>query len=252
MAKLRLQTGRVLEVATRIEQSILAQRLAPGDLLPPERRLAEELGVSRSVVREALKRLQSVGLVVCRQGSGTRVAAPGGDHLQTGFELLIRHGACSLRDLAAVRLPLETAIASLAAENRTQEHLDELAASQRLLGDGARPLKLLVEADVRFHAVLAEATGNPIFAIVLSPIQKLLVQSRRRTLHRFGAKVAYLHHEQILSAVLTRDPLAASQAMRLHLEANLQHAAEMDEDPTEIEPDLPDEGGSPSASQKKG
>ena len=217
---------RVTQTAQRLEQDILSGKLAPGDLLPPEREMCAEMGVSRSVVREALGRLASLGLVRSVHGSGTRVEAPSGKLVATGYQLLLRRGEVRLPDVAAVRLPLETAIAAEAARRREEGHLGRLEEAQAALANPRGALESHVKADLAFHAVLAEATGNPLFAMVLTPIQELLIETRRRTLGRHGAAVAHEHHARILDAVRAGDPAAAEAAMRMHLETNYQHLSE--------------------------
>ena len=201
--------------------------LAVGDYLPAERTLCEQLGVSRSVVREALGRLTSLGLVESRQGSGTRVASPSGREISAGYERLMRRSEASLEDLAVVRLPLETTIAALAAINRSPSHLKKLEDTQRILGNPRRSLAAHVKADGEFHATLAEATGNRILPLVLTPIHDLLIESRLRTLQRYGAALAYSHHENILNAVREQDPDGAVLGMRDHLTVNSRHLQEL-------------------------
>jgi GntR family transcriptional repressor for pyruvate dehydrogenase complex len=214
---------RVSEVVRHLEQRILSGQLAPGDKVPPERELSVALGVSRSVVREAIGRLASMGLVRSVHGSGTRVEAPNGRPITAGYQRLLRRGEFDLAHLAEVRLPLETAIAALAAQHRTDEHLNRLSAAQKALSNARAGLDAHVRADLEFHAVLAEASSNPLFGIVLAPIQELLIESRRRTLGRHGSALAHRHHAAILAAVEARDAAAAARAMRAHLEANFQH-----------------------------
>jgi GntR family transcriptional repressor for pyruvate dehydrogenase complex len=221
----------VLQLAGQLEQDILSGRLAPGDLLPSERELKAQMGVSRSVVREALHRLASLGLVQSVHGSGTRVAPPTSRQITVGYQRLITLAEWRVEHLAAVRLPLETAIAALAASHRSDEHLERLARTQKVLANARRTLEAHVKADVEFHAVLAEASGNPLFPIVLAPLQELLIESRRRTLGRWGAEIAFRHHGRILAAVEAGDAAAAAQAMREHLEANLEHAEELGRGP---------------------
>jgi DNA-binding FadR family transcriptional regulator len=217
---------RVNEVVRHLEQTIVSGKLAPGDLLPSERDISAALGVSRSVVREALGRLASLGLVRSVHGSGTRVEAPSSRPISAGYRRLLQQGELDLTHLAEVRLPLETAIAAQAALHRTAEHLERLAQTQGVLGDARASLEEQVRADLEFHALLAEASGNPLFGIVLAPIQELLIESRRRTLGRHGARLAQEHHAAILEAVRAGDAQAAREAMRLHLQVNVRHLAE--------------------------
>jgi len=222
---------RVAEITAHLEQLILSGKLKPDDRLPPERDLAEQWNVSRSVVREAIGRLAGVGLVRSRQGSGTRIGSPDGSHQLLNYQWLLKQGILRLEHLSTARLPLETTIAALAAEHRTPEHLERLAVEQRTLANEKASLKAHVEADMAFHSILAEATGNPIFQIILAPIQELLIESRRRTLGKYGAKLAHDHHAKILAAVDRQDAGAARKAMHDHIAANSQHLADLAKKP---------------------
>ena len=221
---------RVDAVVAELEKMILKEGLEPGDRLPTERDLSSQLDVSRSVVREGIKRLQSLGRVVSLQGSGTRVASPSGEQVAAGYRWLFQHADLRLEHLAAVRIPLETTIAALAAEHRTNAHLVRLEQAQLRLSDESRSLKSAVEADANFHAILAEATGNPIFQMILGPIQELLFESRRRTISRYGAMLGYNHHQRILAAVRAQQPQQAYQAMADHLQINATQLAELNAD----------------------
>jgi len=222
-ANLMSRTDHVTKVASRLEEAILSGELAPGDYLPSEREISAQMDVSRSVVREALGRLASLGLVRSVHGSGTRVEEPSSRPVTVGYQRLLRRTDLRIQDLAAVRLPLETTIAALAAARRTEADLDALRATQKVLGNPRRSLEAHVRADLDFHAVLARATGNPLFQVVLAPIQELLIESRRQTLGRYGAEIAFRHHARILTAVEAGDAGAAEQAMREHIQANFQH-----------------------------
>jgi GntR family transcriptional repressor for pyruvate dehydrogenase complex len=225
------RTDHVSQVADQLERAILSGEFAAGDLLPSERELSARLGVSRSVVREALGRLGSLGLVRSIHGSGTRVEAPNDRPVTLGYQRLLHRPDFRLEHLAEVRLPLETTIAALAAAKRTAEHLDRLKEAQKILGNPRRSLEVHVRADLDFHATLAEATGNPFFQTVLAPIQQLLIESRRRTLGRYGSEIAHRHHARILAAVEAGDAPAASAAMRKHIEANFRHLHQVGGEP---------------------
>lgn len=214
---------RVSELVEHFEQLILSGKLAPGDQLPAERAISLDMDVSRSVVREAISRLASLGLVRSVHGSGTRVEAPSGRPITQGYQRLLRQGEVELSQLAQVRLPLETTIAGLAARHRSPELLARLERTQQDLGQVRASLEDHVRADLEFHALLAEASGNPFFGLVLAPIQELLIESRRRTLGRHGARLALEHHAAILDAVKRGDEPGAVEAMRRHLEVNVQH-----------------------------
>jgi DNA-binding FadR family transcriptional regulator len=217
---------RVSQVVERLERAILSGEWAPGAQLPSERQICAQLGVSRSVVREALGRLASLGLVRSVHGSGTRVEAPDGRQVRLGYQRLLRRADVRLEHLAGVRLPLEVSLAALAAAHRTADDLARLEGAQKALANPRASLEAHVRADLDFHAALADASGNPLFVVVLAPIQELLIESRRRTLGRHGAELAHAHHARILAAVAAGDPDGAARAMRQHLEVNLRHLAE--------------------------
>lgn len=217
------RTDLVSDLVERIEKQILTGELAAGEALPSECDLSSQLGVSRSVVREALGKLAGQGMIRSVHGSGTWVEPPSGKSIRTGIQQLIQRTNLRLEKLAEVRLPLETAIAELAAQMRTEEHLEKLEATQLVLGDPERELADHVQADLEFHSTLAEATSNPIFGLMLAPIQELLIQSRTRTLGIHGADLAFRHHAEILAAVWISSVAAAGDAMKRHIQANWEH-----------------------------
>lgn len=218
------------EISRQLERAIVEGEYLPGQRLPPERLLSSQFQASRSVIREALGRLASLGLVESRQGSGTRVTPPNGRQVALGYERLLREVPERLADLAAVRITLETSIASLAAQHRRPEHLRELERLQQILHQPRKSLAAHVKADGDFHSTLAEAAGNPFFSLVLAPIHDLLTESRLQTLRRFGASIAWQHHQRILDAIRAQDPDEAARAMEEHLTVNSRHLSEIDEE----------------------
>ena len=225
----KIVVDRVSELTRSLERSIVAGDYTVGQLLPPERAMSVQFGVSRSVVREALGRLASLGLVESRHGSGTRVVPPNGKQIALGYERMLRESPGGLAQLAEVRLALESAIAAEAARQRTPGHLARLERQQAILRQPRRSLAAHVRADCEFHAVLAEATGNPFYPLVLEPIQDRLTESRLQTLRKFGAAIAHQHHERILSAVRAQDAAEASRAMEEHLQVNSRHLRDLEE-----------------------
>jgi GntR family transcriptional regulator, transcriptional repressor for pyruvate dehydrogenase complex len=223
----RSRVDHVSRIAGELERAILAGEFSPGDRLPSEREISARSRVSRSVVREAIGRLSGLGLVRSVRGSGTRVEAPDGRLVTVGYRQLIDRADVPLENLAEVRLPLETAIAALAARTRDDEHLARLDAAQTVLGDDGRSLEEQVEADLEFHATLAEATGNQLFQLILAPIRRLLIESRRRTIAGRGSDVAHRQHQIILDAVRAQDSPRAAESMRDHIESSLRHLREL-------------------------
>lgn len=207
----------VAQVSDRLRGEIVAGALSPGTTLPSEGSLAETLAVSRTVIREAMRSLRSQGLIVMSQGARPRVAAP--DHRPTvdSLDLLLRRSSISLLQLTEVRRPLESTIAGRAAARATDAQVTALRSAIVDL-ERATNLEGRVEADVRFHELLAEATGNPVFSVLLKTLGGLLGDSRRRTIRVAGVEPALIGHREILAAVERRDAAAAEEAMRRHLD----------------------------------
>lgn len=223
-SELSVGDDRVAHVAKYLEGRILSGEFSPGDLLPAERELSTELGVSRSVVREALGQLASLGLIQRRQGSGTRVAAPSKAPVLLGFQRLIRAGTIDLNDLTVARLPLEIAMVRLAAANRDDAQLDRLDQQQTILEDNSNDVETHLQADISFHAILAEASGNPMFGMLLEPIQHLRHEPYRQHYDLHELHRAHAEHAAILEAVRAQNPDLAESAMRKHLAKFIEEA----------------------------
>jgi GntR family transcriptional repressor for pyruvate dehydrogenase complex len=222
-----LHIDRVAQIISQLERSIRSGEFIPGDRLPSEREFSARLGVSRSVIREAFGCLAGQGLVKSYRGSGTRVEPPNSRPVTAGLHRLLGEADHRLEDLCAVRAVLEPPIAALAAIHRTEEHLARMEKTQAIHRNPRRSLKTYVQADMDFHATLAEACGNPIFMIILEPVQELLRESRRQTIGHYGLMFISEPHDRILGAVRARDPENASRAMREHIEIATTQIAEL-------------------------
>ncbi|MFM7041162.1 MAG: FadR/GntR family transcriptional regulator [Planctomycetaceae bacterium] len=205
------------QVVTHLRARILAGDHAVGVSLPSEGDLAESFGVSRTVIREAMRSLRAQGLVVMSQGSRPRVAEVDARPTVESLALLLARSRTTLLGLTEVRRPLETEIARLAATRATAEQIAALCDANVEL-EHATTLEQRVAADVRFHDRLAVATGNPVFGVLLGTLGGLLVESRRRTIRAAGVAPALIGHREILAAVDRHDPTAAEAAMRRHLD----------------------------------
>ena len=206
----------VNEATESLRCYVLDGHLASGDEFPSQGQLCEELGVSRSVIREAMKTLQSQGLIEISQGRLPRVLPAEPTAVIDTLGMLMRRSDISLLQLVEVRRPLELEIAELAARRAEQKHIAELRESVDALHH-ADDLATQVSADVRFHKTLADASGNPLFGIVLDVFAQLLHESRRRTLAQSGKNVALSYHRRILSAVEERDAVKARDLMSKHM-----------------------------------
>jgi len=184
--------------------------------LPAERSLAEQLGVSRTVVREATKRLEQQGLLEVQHGTGIRVVDKLHRPLNGSLELLIPDVAERLQQLNETRLSIEPESAGLAAQRATREQIRALRRIHAELEAAADNAAAIV-ADLNFHRAVAEASGNLIFRLILDSLAEVGLASRQRTIGRIGKAPAIEHHAQVLDAIEARDPEAARQAMRHHI-----------------------------------
>jgi GntR family transcriptional repressor for pyruvate dehydrogenase complex len=188
------------------------------DLLPAERDLAARFGVSRPVVREAVKRLELQGLVEVKHGIGTRIVNRLHAPLSGSIALLVSDAHHRLDQAMEVRAAIEPEVARLAAERATPAARKRLRAVHRRLQE-AQDLPAAIEADMAFHRTLAQACGNDIFTLVLDSMADLGRASRQTTISTAGVKVAERHHARILDAVLRGDAQEAKAAMRDHIQA---------------------------------
>lgn len=220
------------QVADRVQALMFDEPLSPGDRLPSERELAERMGVSRTVVREATRVLSVRGLVEIKAGSGTYVKelTSGVASSHIGMLLNTRHRPeRAFEDLARVRSALEVEIAAVAAENADTEDIAAMEDVIGLMDADIVGIEEFVEYDVGFHNALVAATKNEVFALMLAPITDLLADLRRE-LYEYDAEASKIgalrHHRLILARVGEGDVDGARNAMRDHLgqAANLRTA----------------------------
>ena len=215
-----IQTERLYkQIVEQIERRIVAGDLKVGEQLPPEPQLAQQFGVSRTAVREAVKALSEKGLIEIRPGRGTFVINEGPDMRHSLGLLMKLDSTDGSSSLVEVREILEPEIAALAALRITDELITTMQQAVATMDTALDNVDVFVEADLDFHLAMAEATQNVIIPALLDTIIDLLREQRKRTgLVSGGLKRGQLHHKNILEAVIRRDPDAARTAMRRHLE----------------------------------
>jgi DNA-binding FadR family transcriptional regulator len=199
----------------------LAKLIRGGDAgeerwLPGERSLAEQLGVSRTVVREATKRLEQQGMLEIQHGNGIKVVDRLHRPLNESLALLLPDVAERLLQLNETRLSIEPDAAALAAERATQPQLEELRRIHSEL-ESAPDSAAAITADLAFHRAITDASGNLIFRLVLESLGDLGRASRKRTIGSIGKQTAIEHHARVLAAIERRDPAAARKAMHAHI-----------------------------------
>lgn len=219
MLKVIKKTRIYEEVVSQIHELIRQGRFKAGDQLPSERELAETFKVSRTSVREALRALESRGLVVSRTGAGTFIADLPVESLVAPLAKLLIEEKGALADIFEVRELIEPHIASLAAERATQEDIERLKQilkkQKAEIDEGATG----VEADTEFHFAIARATQNQALERLVSGLMDLLSHSREESLQTEGRSQASLEsHRRILSAIEAHDRERARKATLLHVE----------------------------------
>jgi GntR family transcriptional regulator, transcriptional repressor for pyruvate dehydrogenase complex len=204
-------------VAERLTEQIGARRLRPGDLLPPERELVSSYGVGRSSVREALRMLESRGLIVGR-GNGTFAVAEYRRPLDHSLDVLLAVDEADHGELFEVRRILEAEAGALAAARRTADHLAAMAAAVDDMAAGLDSEERFIEADLRFHLTVAEATGNRVLFHLMDAVRGLLLRSLASSFHIPGSpQRAVKMHRLIVAAIEARDAEAARAAMHDHV-----------------------------------
>jgi DNA-binding FadR family transcriptional regulator len=215
-------------VVENITKSIINSELSDGELLPSENKLCEMFGVSRSILRESIRVLASKGLVKVRQGYGTLVCAPK-DHIpEEAFRNYLHMNSISLIQLMEVRKPIEIEIARLAAVRRKEEHVKLMEQSLQIMQCHTKDIRKYVEADDEFHKALVEATGNPIFGIIIRSIIQYLHLSRRLTISNYGIDIVIAQHGAILESIKKKEISSAAKNMKVHMDVTLTNLKKLE------------------------
>lgn len=214
--------GRLVDrVVNEIQGLIVGGQLEPGMKLPPERELADELGVSRTVIREAVQILVAKGLLETKPGVGTIVRQVTRDQISEPLSLLVqlRDGGVSFEELHQVRSILEVEIAGLAALQATEADIAYLKQLMTDMEANQDNLDVFAASDADFHQALARTTHNPLLDLLVGVIRDLLRDYIMRvTRHLDPSQHVIPYHHQILQRVTAKDVEGARQAMREHLE----------------------------------
>jgi GntR family transcriptional repressor for pyruvate dehydrogenase complex len=207
------------QIVQQVEESIVKGSFKPGDQLPPERELAQQFGVSRTAVREAVKALREKGLVEAYPGRGTFITDGTSYAIRQSLDRMVRIGQSEGSGyLVEVREILEPEIAALAATRADDENLASMREAVAVMDAARRDSDAFIEADLDFHLALAEAAANPLILTLIDSIVGLLREQRTRIfLVEGGPERGQYHHKKVLDAVEHRDPIGAREAMKAHL-----------------------------------
>jgi len=220
-----------LSVSEQIIEHFLEQiengSLKPGDRLPPEREMTEQLKVSRVSLREAISALSAFGILSARQGEGTSVNRFNTGILGRMMYIYTILDAVSENELMEMRNYLESAAAASAAEKRTEEQLmrmeqanDQFAENILQMGSGRCGLKEVFEADHKFHSIIAEASGNKLFAEFLDAVRGPVLRAAEKKAEAdgLGLEESVNYHKKIYEAIKTQDKAIAYKVMSQHVQ----------------------------------
>lgn len=210
------------QVAGILETRILSGTFPPGSRLPTEHELTESFGVSRTVVRDALRVLVARGLVEVRRGTGTIVKPSSVDAYSSAAATLLLRSGLTIGDVFEARAALEGQLALIAAANHTAEQIARARAafeSFKRAVEESRDVEVIVRGHVQFHASLVRATNLPALEILLGPIQQMMLATSvaaRGVDPRDPQAWRVSVHLRLLDAVESRDPDEVSAASAKH------------------------------------
>lgn len=218
----RVRVGRVSEeVVKQVQEAIFSGELEPGDRLPPERELAGQFGLSRMSVRDALRTLESSGLVEIKVGSngGAFIREPNFDPLRETLSSMLRSKKANILELVETRKIVEVAIVELAAQRATEDDLHEMheavQAARRALNSGDLNYG---PHSVQFHAALAKAAKNHVLNLTVRSFRAFFSDVLEKLLPTADmAERAIADHWELYKSIEARDAARARQLMSEHL-----------------------------------
>ncbi len=203
-------------------------QLRPGDRLPPERELAQQIGVSRPSVRAGLRSLGAMGVVQTRHGSGTFIADGPPQLDSRPLSLLAALHGFTTEQMFEARRVLEVGVAGLAAERAAGDEIATMADEVTGMFASVDDPQAFLLHDIRFHRAVAMGSGNPILAALVEMVSTLYFEHRRRTLPRGrDLRETAIMHRNIYHAVRAHDAVRARREMSVHLPRTQQLMAEL-------------------------
>jgi DNA-binding FadR family transcriptional regulator len=221
-----VDVGLVEKVARSVKQRIQTDRLRIGDPLPAEANLAAEMGVSRTVVREAFRALATLGILQLVNGRRARVGAIDADVLGLVLDHAVHTDQASIQQIYDVRRTIEIRTVALAALRRTEAEVDEIRSHAAAMREAFHRPSEVMEHDIAFHGAIARASRNPLFALIVGSFHVVTRQTwrigweSRRTDAERHANVEC--HEGIAAAIAARDPNRAEALMAEHFDHSVK------------------------------
>jgi GntR family transcriptional regulator, transcriptional repressor for pyruvate dehydrogenase complex len=214
-------------VAQRIIRDVASAGLKPGNLLPPERTMLEKYQIGRGTLREALRLLEFQGVIALKPGprGGPVLQDPNASHLASTLVLLMQLKEAPYRTIVEVRTALEPMISRLAAERISDEALLELSETIDSMRENIGNQDLFLEANKRFHDVIAWSSGNPLFGYIVDSLLGILDGTVIGIDYPSPRRQAIIKaHDEILQALKARDPEASEERMREHIDQYVTYA----------------------------
>lgn len=206
------------QVVAQLRQAVVHGEYEPGSRLPTADALAESYGVSRSVMRDALRTLSSMGLVEVRQGHGIFVAVPRDDILTTALTLRMQRSDITVGEVLAARVTLESTLAAEAARVIDDETLHLMRGHLRRFEDGirAKDWPAAHEEHLQFHLSIIKALRLPALELLFEPLQELIIVSSIPADPESGEQWGIGSHDPIIDALVSGAPEATRTAVRDH------------------------------------
>ncbi len=218
------------QVARRILDLVVARQLRPGDQLPPERDLAESLGVSRPSVREAIRGLSILGVVRSRQGGGSTISALDAQALLSPIQFFLALEESNIRALYDARSLIESDVARRAAVSMDNAALDRLQGVLAAQAGTLTDATAFRASDFAFHEAIWQGCGNPFLRRIGESLNVLGLEVRKRASETAGVlEQSFRDHRRLLDALRARDPEAAAQAAAAHMQNVYQSTIRQEE-----------------------
>ncbi|MBV6306611.1 FadR family transcriptional regulator [Candidimonas humi] len=218
-------------LANKLREQILDGTIADGSMLPPERDLVQQTGLSRGSVREGLRILEAEGLIKTRSGryGGSTVTRPSGAMVSNQINLYARVRGIPLESIVQAREALEPALARLAAINRTEEDLQLLRDISRRIEAAYDDVPTYLDENVQWHCALAQASHNELlhtFTVSIAQLIREATDIKDMATTEIRATVIQAH-ERILQAIADRAPDVAERRMQRHVQAYAKRVHEL-------------------------
>lgn len=224
------KTSEEEEIIKKLKDLITSKKLKPGDRLPSERKLSEEFGVSRGNVREVIQKLEFYGLLKTLPQSGTFVANLGVPALSGMITDILQLKKPDFKSLVESRIMLEMQVVALAAERRTDKHLENIEEALLAYKKKVESNEDAVEEDLMFHLKISEASGNPVLNTLMLIITPEIIANFEKyhvcTKSMTGDNI--IEHQQIYDAIKEKNPEKAKRELQFHFKTLYEYCNKTD------------------------